>query len=198
MENGQVLSPIYSYKYTALCQENSGYLPRPPFIYICARSRRFVCARMGCFLVSAQFVWMILRCVEFPCLLHVGFKAVNLKPRLHDTTCCQTRCQTGCQTALTTGCIVYTNIQPVVKPVWQPVWQTAVSCIQPVVKPVVQPGLTTGWTNSCSFNTVVKLVVKAVWQPVWQPVGCLFTRYSPLSNRLYSRFDNRLYHVNGV
>jgi len=31
-----------------------------------------------------------------------------IKPRLHDTTCCQT--------GLTTGCIVYTNIQPVVKP----------------------------------------------------------------------------------
>jgi len=62
-----------------------------------------------------------------------------VKPRLHDTTCCQT----GCQTDLTTGCIVYTNIQPVVKPVWQP----AVSRIQPVVKvvkPAVQPGLTTG------------------------------------------------------
>jgi len=42
------------------------------------------------------------------------------KPRLHDTTCCQTGCQTGCQTSLTTGCIVYTNIQPVVKPVWIP------------------------------------------------------------------------------
>jgi len=28
----------------------------------------------------------------------------QLKPRLHDTTCCQT----GCQTGLTTGCIVYT------------------------------------------------------------------------------------------
>jgi len=50
------------------------------------------------------------------------------KPRLHDTTCCQT----GCQSGLTNGCIVYTNIQPVVKPVWQPVWQPAVSCIQPV------------------------------------------------------------------
>jgi len=42
-----------------------------------------------------------------------------IKPRLHDTTCCQT----GCQTHLTAGCIVYTNIQPVVKPIWQPVWQ---------------------------------------------------------------------------
>jgi len=28
----------------------------------------------------------------------------SLKPRLHDTPCCQT----GCQTGLTTGCIVYT------------------------------------------------------------------------------------------
>ena len=37
--------------------------------------------------------------------------SLDLKPRLHDTTGCQTRCQTG----LTTGCIVYTNIQPVVK-----------------------------------------------------------------------------------
>ena len=41
-----------------------------------------------------------------------------IKPRLHDTTCCQAG---------------LTNIQPVVKPVWQPVLQTAVSCIQPVV-----------------------------------------------------------------
>ena len=31
------------------------------------------------------------------------------KPRLHDTTCCQT--------GLTTGSIVYTNTQPVVKPI---------------------------------------------------------------------------------
>jgi len=31
----------------------------------------------------------------------------------------------------------------------------------------------------------------------WQPVGCLFTRYSRLSYRLYNRFDNRLYRVNG-
>ena len=68
-----------------------------------------------------------------------SWQTAILKPRLHDTTCCQTGCQaglidnrvnvcihdtTGCQTGLTTGCIVYTNIQPVVKPVWQPV----VSC----------------------------------------------------------------------
>ena len=119
-----------------------------------------------------------------------------LKPRLHDTTCCQK----GCRNGSTTGCIVYrySNIQPVIKTVWQPVWQTAVSCIQPVAKPVVQPGLTTGWTNSCSFNTVVKPAVKPVWKPHWQPVGCLFTRYSRLSNQLYNRFNNRLCRVNGV
>ena len=72
-----------------------------------------------------------------------------LKPRLHDTTCCQTRCQAGCTTRFDNR-----------------------------------------WTNSCSFKTVVK-------QPVWQPVGCLFTRYSRLSNRLYNRFY-KLYRVNGV
>ena len=36
-----------------------------------------------------------------------------LKPRLHDTT----GCQTGYTTGLTTGCIVYTNVYPVIKPV---------------------------------------------------------------------------------
>ena len=55
---------------------------------------------------------------------------MTLKPRLHDTSCCET----GCQTGLTTGCIVYTNSQPVVSPVWQPVWQPAVLCKQPVTQ----------------------------------------------------------------
>jgi len=50
---------------------------------------------------------------------------VFLKPRLHDTTCCQTGCQTCCLT--TCWMFVYT-IQPVVKPVVQPVWQPVVSC----------------------------------------------------------------------
>jgi len=31
-----------------------------------------------------------------------------------------------------------------------------------------------------------------------QPVECLYTRCSRLSNRLFNRFDNRLYRVNGV
>ena len=94
---------------------------------------------------------------------------LSVKPRLHDTT--------GCQTGLTTGWMCAYTILPVLKPV--------VTNIQLVVKPIWQPAVL--WTNSgCSFNTVVK--------PVWQPVGCLFTRYSLLSNRLY----NRLYRVNGV
>jgi len=54
---------------------------------------------MGLFFLAFQF--------------RVQFERHYLKPRLHDTTCCQT----GCQTGFTTGCIVYTNIQPVVKPV---------------------------------------------------------------------------------
>jgi len=38
--------------------------------------------------------------------LSLSLPSQDLKPRLHDTTCCQTDCQTGCQTGLTTGCIV--------------------------------------------------------------------------------------------
>jgi len=52
--------------------------------------------------------------------------------------------------------------------------------------------------TGCIVYANIQPVVKPVWQPVWQPVGCLFTRYSRLSNRLYNRSDNRLYRVNGV
>jgi len=106
----------------------------------------------------------------------------KVKPRLHDTTCCQT----GCQTGLTTGCIVYTagcqtgcttrfdnrfglttgwtnsgcSFNTVVKPGCTTGLTTVLyeqlfvqhGCQTMFVKPVVQPGLTTGWTNSCSFN----------------------------------------------
>jgi len=80
--------------------------------------------------------------------------------------------------------------------------ERTVCSLNTVVKPcsfntVLKRGLTTGWTNSgCSFNTVVKQVdnwlyrvyehstgCQPVWRPVWQLVGCLFTRYSRLSNR---------------
>jgi len=42
------------------------------------------------------------------CVLSAFIPTCFIKPRLHDTTGCQTGCQIGC--------IVYTNIQPVVKP----------------------------------------------------------------------------------
>jgi len=96
-------------------------------------------------------------------------------------------------------------VKPVVQPgLYNPVVQPGL--FNTVVKPVVKPGCRTGLTTvlneqsvrSTRWSTVVKPVVKPVWQPVWQPVGCLFTRYSRLSNRLYNRFDNRLYRVNGV
>jgi len=38
------------------------------------------------------------------CLERRGLVEMNVKPHLHDITCCQTRLTTG----LTTGCIVYT------------------------------------------------------------------------------------------
>ena len=50
------------------------------------------------------------------------------------------------------------------------------------------------WLNSrstlaaCDWYPVytIQPVVKPVIQPVWQPLGCLFTRCSRLSNRLYN------------
>ena len=59
-------------------------------------------------------------------------------------------------------------------------------------------GCQTGLTTGCIVYTNIQPVVKPLWQPDWQPVGCLFTRYSRLSHRLYKRFDNRLCRVNGV
>jgi len=50
----------------------------------------------------------------------------------------------------------------------------------------VQHGCQTRLTAGCIVYTNIQPVVK----PVCQPVGCLFTRYSRLSNRLY--------RVNGV
>jgi len=88
-------------------------------------------------------------------------------------------------------------------------WQPVVSCIQTFNR-LSNPFLTTVFTTGCVVYTNIQLVVKPVWQPVGQPVkpvgqpvGCLFTRYSTIpvsmvSIRLYNRFDNRLYRVNGV
>jgi len=58
----------------------------------------------------ARLPSIVADCLWMHSVFSTQYERVMLKPRLHDTTCCQT----GCQTALTTGCIVYTNIQPVV------------------------------------------------------------------------------------
>ena len=69
---------------------------------------------------------------------------LSVKPRLHDTTCCQRSCHkhsTGCQSGLTTGCIVYTaGCQTGVTTGWMFVYT-----IQPVVKPVVQSVVSYKW-----------------------------------------------------
>jgi len=144
------------------------------------------------------------RSALYRCILITINVKKTLKTRLHDTTCCQT----GCQSGLTTGYMFVYTIQPVVKPVCgcqsglTSGWRNNHCSFNTVVKPDV----TTGWTNSgCSFNTVVKPAVQPGLTTCWTnrcsltgPVECLFTRYSRLSNRLYNRFDNRLYRVNGV
>jgi len=113
--------------------------------------------------------------------LNYGINTRAVKPRLHDTTCCQTgfvksvwqpvvfdnrlyrvyKHSTGCQTRLTTGCIVCTA-----------------GC---------QTGCTTRFDNRverCSTATVrsTRLSNRFI-KPIWQPVGCLFTWYSWLYNR---------------
>ena len=50
--------------------------------------------------------------------------AFSVKPRLHDTTCCQRVVKPG----LTTGWMFVYTIKPVVNPVVQPVFQPVVSC----------------------------------------------------------------------
>jgi len=59
---------------------------------------------------------------------NVRIITILLKPRLHDTTCCQGGCQSRLTTGLTTGWMFVYTIQPVVKQVVQPVWQPVVSC----------------------------------------------------------------------
>jgi len=76
-----------------------------------------------------------------------------VKPRLHDTSCCQT----GCKTGLTTVWMLVHTIQSVVKPVVKRVWQPAVSCIKPVVIPVLKP------------------LYNSVWQPVERTVAARST-----------------------
>jgi len=111
---------------------------------------------------------------------HCTHKNVFIKPRLHDTTCCQSGCTTrfdnllnkqwlfvqhGCQTSC------HTN--------WNRI--NSVSVFE---------GLKNEPQSKINSYNKSSAVV--------QPVGCLFTRYSQLSNQWYNWFDNWLYLVNGV
>ena len=51
----------------------------------------------------------MLFCNNDALVLHSCMRNCILKPRLRDTTCCETGCQIGCTTGLTTGCIVETG-----------------------------------------------------------------------------------------
>jgi len=102
-------------------------------------------------------------------------KRFSLKPRLHDTICCQTR--------LTTGCIVYTNIQPVVKLCIMYTAGCQTGCTTRFVEQLLvqhgcQTGLTTGLTAGWMFVYTVQPVVKLVVQPVTTSLttGCIVKR----------------------
>jgi len=86
--------------------------------------------------------------------------SLTLKPRLHDTT--------GCQSGLTTGCIVQTNIQPVVNPVVKPV-----ECLYTRYSRLsnwLSNGTDNRFDNRLERTALfVQPVVKRVVQPVWQP-----------------------------
>ena len=115
-----------------------------------------------------------------------------LKPRLRDTTCCQT--------GLTTGCIVYTagcqtgcttRFDKRLNEQWL------------FVQHGCQTGLYSRFDNRveqtvCSFNTVVKpCLSNRLYNPVWQPVErtVLFIQHgcqTGCQTGLYNRFDNRV------
>ena len=110
------------------------------------------------------------------------YSYVGLKPRLHDTTCCQAGCQTGWFDNRVNVCIHDTT-------------GCQTSC---------QAGCQIGLTNG--LYRVYSRLSNRLYNPVWQPVertvlfvqhgcqtGCQ-TRLTPV----YNRFDNRLYRVNGV
>jgi len=145
-----------------------------------SRTYILICLYIGLIPVVKP-VWQPVKCLYTRYNRLSNLLSNRLPNRFDNRLYCVYKHSTGCQTrlttGLTTGCIVYTA-----------------GC---------QTCCTTRFDNRveqtvCSFNTIVK----PVWQPVWQPVGCLFTRYSLLSNRLWQRVihptDNRLYRVNGV
>ena len=91
-----------------------------------------------------------------------------VKPRLHDTTCCQRPDHNWLYN------LMYIRFDNRLNEQWL----------------FVQHGCQTGLYNRL-YNRIDNRLNEQLF-------GCLFTRYSRLSNRLYNRFDNRLYRVNGV
>jgi len=95
-----------------------------------------LCVRLSC----ACLEFVVVRVQTTPCFVllcwlfrshfHFPNALCIVKPRLHDTTCCQI----GRETGLTTACIVYINIQPVV-------------CLHDVA------GCPTGLTSGCIVQT---------------------------------------------
>ena len=92
-------------------------------VYICAPYRcdcstgnpkgRVLCFTYAYCVAAVQYHKISCFVLENKKLKHIKNRScvsstVGLKPRLYDTTCCQTGCQTGLTTGLTTGCIVYT------------------------------------------------------------------------------------------
>ena len=149
---------------------------------------------------------------------------VTLKPRLHDTTGCQTGLTTGLTTVLNEQLFVSTGCQTALynrfdNHVEQTATVRSTSCqthfdnrVEQTNCSFVQHGCQTLLNEQPLF--VQPVVVQPVWQPavytiqlfvkpvvkwVWQPVECLYTRYNQLSNQIDNRFDNgfhhRLYHV---
>jgi len=106
---------------------------------------------------------------------------VTIRPRLHDTTCCQTGCQfgltnqlyriykhsTGCQirltTGLTNGCILYTAGCRTGCTTWfdnrlNEQWL------------FVQHGCQTGWTTDLTSGWMFVYTIQPVVKPAVQPV----------------------------
>jgi len=98
--------------------------------------------------------------MKTPC--HTVLFVLTPKPRLHDTTCCQTGCHTGCQTELTTGwTFVYTiqpAIKPVVQPVWQPVWQPVALCKRGIIISLLRRLSTVVFSCCLTNNALMKYI----------------------------------------
>jgi len=130
-----------------------------------------------------------------------------LKPRLHDTTCCQTGLITGCivytkhSTRLTTGLTkrLYLCIQPVVKPALQPDWQPVVLCkrglmryadvgYQPPLTHVIRTARLKFFSHTAHADPCrdYSRAIRACVAPLPRPIGlCCTVLCTPLPNMIY-------------